>query len=213
MGQKFASDLNKEIRKCETRDLARRDIKSKNNNDKLHDFMQIKKIKQDKLDQQRRQIQGENSSSAPDSKEDSLKDTTDDQKLKYIKDCSKYAKKDEQKEQQPAVNENQQSYKSSSKISETVSGEENVEKYNLFDNDVQSQNKQASNGKMESVSSDYHQAPAAHNGSANSNQSPQKQERNEFQSPVKSVGSEPDAETLQKNADLEAMKAQIAFLQ
>jgi hypothetical protein len=54
MGQKFANGLNKEIRKCETRDLARRDIKSKNNNDKLHDFMQIKKIKQDKLDQQRR---------------------------------------------------------------------------------------------------------------------------------------------------------------
>tara|TARA_B110000285_G_C15131011_1_gene623595 strand:- start:2673 stop:2837 length:165 start_codon:yes stop_codon:yes gene_type:complete len=54
MGNKFANGLNKEIRKCETRDLARRDIKSKNNNDKLHDFMQIKKIKQDKLDQQRR---------------------------------------------------------------------------------------------------------------------------------------------------------------
>ena len=91
MSKRFASGLNKEIRKCETRDLARRDIKSKQNNDKLHDFMQIKKIKQDKLDQQRRQIQGENSSSAPDSKEDSLKDTTDDQKLKYIKDCSNFA--------------------------------------------------------------------------------------------------------------------------
>ena len=48
--KKFASGLNREIRKCETRDLARRDIKSKMNNDKLHDFMQIKKIKQDKLD-------------------------------------------------------------------------------------------------------------------------------------------------------------------
>ena len=54
--------------------------------------------------------------------------------MKYIKDCSNYAKKDEQKEQQSVVSENQQSYKSSSKISETVSNEENVEKYNLFDN-------------------------------------------------------------------------------
>ena len=149
MGIKFASGLNKEIRKCETRDLARRDIKSKNNNDKLHDFMQIKKIKQDKLDQQRRQLQDENSSSAPESKEDSLKDTTDDQKLKYIKDCSNFKKFEES-----GVSENQ-SLKSSSRISETVSGDENVEKYNLFDNDNKQQNEtEHHDSKMDEISSD-----------------------------------------------------------
>ena len=54
---------------------------------------------------------------------------------------------------------------------------------------------------MESVSSDYHKNQAPQHAT-NSNQSPQKQERNSYESPArsaspaKSVGSEPDAETL-----------------
>lgn len=72
MTKKFGNQLSHEIRKCETRDLSRRDIKKAENNDKLFDFMQIKKIKVEKQEQhQRKQMIQESSSSHDDSKQNS----------------------------------------------------------------------------------------------------------------------------------------------
>lgn len=52
-----------------------------------------------------------------------------------------------------------QSFRSSSRVSETISADENIEKYNLFDNDNQQQNEneQDDQGKMVEIQSDYHQ--------------------------------------------------------
>ena len=57
MTKKFGNQISHEIRKCETRDLARRDIKKSENNDKLFDFMQIKKIKKEKYINDKKSVQ------------------------------------------------------------------------------------------------------------------------------------------------------------
>ena len=50
MNDSHSKQLNTEIRRLETRDLARRDIKSEENTDKLQDFMKIRQIKNIKID-------------------------------------------------------------------------------------------------------------------------------------------------------------------
>ena len=61
------------------------------------------------------------------------------------------------------MNENQ-SFRSSSRVSETVSAEENIEKYNLFDNDKEQQNENEHDDqpKMVEIQSDYHQDQTSH---------------------------------------------------
>ena len=51
MSKRFGKTLDQEIRRMETKDMTRRKIKKVENEDKLYDFVKIKDIKQEKLEQ------------------------------------------------------------------------------------------------------------------------------------------------------------------
>ena len=51
MSNKHEGTLNKQIRDMETKDMSRRNIKHEENQDKLFDFLKIKDIKQEKIEQ------------------------------------------------------------------------------------------------------------------------------------------------------------------
>ena len=70
--------MNKQIRDRETKDMSRRQIKNDENQDKLFDFLKIKSIKAEKIEQNRKQLlQPDSSSSQPsnDSKEKAKEQT------------------------------------------------------------------------------------------------------------------------------------------
>ena len=56
MSSKHEGTLNKKIREMETKDMTRRKIKDEENQDKLFDFLKIKDIKHEKLEQSRKQL-------------------------------------------------------------------------------------------------------------------------------------------------------------